>query len=568
MKRPLLSLSVLSLVLAPVLIAAVPRGDAQIARSAAPEAARSPVVDETISNFKRYFRTYKETAVRVEAVLALEGLEDAAVVDTLVPILKDEDDQVVRAAVRVLSKFKERPPVDHMLLILKEEKDEAVRIGMLRALGEGKYADCASGIVPCLADKSKWVKFNALKALRVQADPALAVAIEPLCDDAELAVRCEALESLAALKSELVVPKAIASLNHEEWQVRTSAIQALTKVRSKDAIEPLIKRLVVEQGRLEPELAEALANLTGNEWGADPPKWQAWWSEIKTAETKRIEAWKKNNPNAPVSDYMKIPSDKGGPWALPSPEAIAYLREKKDASTGKGGGKRSKSGVRDFAKIETTSRQIMFVIDCSGSMEAEVTEKERFTDGNYPSFTRMEIVKTELINTIDRLEPFVNFNVLSFATKLKPWKDKLQPANILNKSAAKDWVKGLTAIGGASKEDLAQAGLVGSANLEMGKTATFDALMTALNVKPTGPKTGTYNETKDYAVDVDTIFFLSDGRPTVGVYVDPDDILREVKLANEIRKVVIHTIAIGEFQKDFMKRIAEQNGGIFVDMGK
>src|SRR6185503_8694880 len=219
-------------------------------------------------------------------------------------------------------------------------------IGILRALGEGKYKDCGPGIVPCLTDKAKWVRFNALKALRVQQDPALAVAIEPLCDDAEIAVRCGALEALAELKSELVVPKAIASLNHEEWQVRTSAIQALTKVRSKDAIEPLIKRLVVEQGRLEPEIGEALANLTGNEWGADPPKWLAWWGEIKAAEAKRVEAWKKNNPTAPVADYMKLPSDKGRPWVLPSPEAIAYLREKKVAATGAVKPPHAKSGVR------------------------------------------------------------------------------------------------------------------------------------------------------------------------------------------------------------------------------
>jgi hypothetical protein len=161
----------------------------------------------------------------------------------------------------------------------------------------------------------------------------------------------------------------------------------------------------------------------------------------------------------------------------------------------------------------------------------------------------------------------VNFNILAFATKIDPWKQKLTTASILNKSEAKDWIKGLIAIGGASKEDLASAGFSGSANLEMGKTNTYGALMAALNVK-TGPKTGGNAETKDYKVDVDTIFFLSDGRPTVGDFVDPDDILREVKSANDLRKVVIHTIAIGEFQKDFMKRIAEMNGGVFVDLGK
>jgi hypothetical protein len=42
----------------------------------------------------------------------------------------------------------------------------------------------------------------------------------------------------------------------------------------------------------------------------------------------------------------------------------------------------------------------------------------------------------------------------------------------------------------------------------------------------------------------------------------------EIKTANELRKIVIHTIAIGEFQKDFMKRLAEDNGGVFVDLGR
>ena len=54
----------------------------------------------------------------------------------------------------------------------------------------------------------------------------------------------------------------------------------------------------------------------------------------------------------------------------------------------------------------------------------------------------------------------------------------------------------------------------------------------------------------------------------MGDFIDPADILREVKAANELRKVRIHTLAIGEFEKDFMKQIAEQNNGVFVDLGK
>ena len=115
---------------------------------------------------------------------------------------------------------------------------------------------------------------------------------------------------------------------------------------------------------------------------------------------------------------------------------------------------------------------------------------------------------------------------------------------------------------GSSEEDLARAGLTGAANLEAGKTNTFGALMRALEVSGRGATD------RGYEVAVDTIFFLSDGRPTTGELIDPDDILREVRGANRLRKVVIHTIAIGEFQKQFMKTLATENGGMFVDLGR
>lgn len=495
--------------------------------------------DSVLATFKKYFKTYKETPLRVEAVLSLEGVEEPGVVETLTPILKDAENDVQRAIVRVLAKFKTRPPVDALLALLKSEKNDLVRGGVLEAIAQGKYKDCAPALEACLPDKSWIVRRKALLALAATGDTTIAEKVLPLCDDAEVAVRCDAIETLTTLKSEQVVPKAITGLADADRRVRDVSVKALTKVRHKDAVEPLVQRLAAEEGLLAPDIAEALANLTGKEFGPDPGKWAAWWKEAKPG------------------------------FVLPTPEAIAYLRTKHDASTGKAKSRPDGSGPVVYHGIETASTSILFVIDVSGSMEAEITEKDRFSDGNYPSFQRIDIVKTELMRVVERLESNVNFNIIAFATKVDPWKSKLMPANVLNKSAAKDWVKGLVAIGGASKEDLAQAGLVGSANLEMGKTNTYGALMGALNVK-TGkdaPRTGG-GESKDYKVDVDTIFFLSDGRPTVGDYVDPDDVLREVKAANALRRVKIHTLAIGEFQKDFMKRLAEQNEGTFVDLGK
>jgi hypothetical protein len=473
--------------------------------------------------------------MRVEAVLALEGVDDKAVVDLLVPVLKDPDAEVVRAAVRVLAKLPSPGPIAALFEALKTDKSELVRTGVLRAIGDGKYEGAAAAAQACLADKAWEVRRHALKVLADSKDPAVPPLVVPLLDDPEAAVKGQALETLNALGSDLVIPKACALLNDPVWQVRTSAIAALGKIRMKESVGPLVDRLQVEEGRLVPEILGALRNLTGQEF-VEPSAWRTWWDANK-------------------ANYQ-----------LPTPEAIAYLLGKREATTGKAKWDFQKSGVTEYHGIQTPSRSILFVIDVSGSMEAEVVEKERFSDGNYPSYQRIDIVKTELARTIDRLQPYVNFNVIAFATKVDPWKRKLVPATVLNKSQVKDWIKTLTAIGGASKEDLAGVGLTGAANLEMGKTNTYGAMMTAMGIDPAskGPQTGD----KTYKTDVDTIFFLSDGRPTVGDFVDPEDILREIKAANELRKLVINTIAIGEFQKDFMRRMAEENGGVFVDLGK
>ncbi|MBL8860932.1 MAG: HEAT repeat domain-containing protein [Planctomycetes bacterium] len=491
--------------------------------------------DETTKAFKKYFRTYTDTPSRVEAVLSLEGIDETEVVNLLVPVLRDPETEVVRAAVRVLAKLPSPGTIEALFAAYKSEKNEGGRVGILRAIGEGKYEGALAVATTALSDKSWEVRRRALQIVASVPDPAASAAVVPLLDDAEPAVRGQALETLAALGSDLVVPKACALLSDSVWQVRASAIAALTRIRHQDAVAPLVARLQVEQGVLAPQIVEALSNLTGLEL-VEPVAWKNWWDANKST------------------------------FVLPKAEAIAYMRGKREATTGKAKFEYAKSGVADYHGIQTPSRSVLFVIDVSGSMEAEVVEKERFSDGNYPSFQRIDIVKTELQNTIRRLEPFVNFNIISFATKVEPWKrGRLVPANVLNKSSANDWVKGLYAIGGASKEDLASVGLVGSANLDMGKTNTYGAIMTAMGIDPSkGNQTGA----KDYKTDVDTIFFLSDGRPTVGEFVDPDDILREVKAANELRKITIHTIAIGEFQKDFMRRMAEENGGIFVDLGK
>ena len=54
----------------------------------------------------------------------------------------------------------------------------------------------------------------------------------------------------------------------------------------------------------------------------------------------------------------------------------------------------------------------------------------------------------------------------------------------------------------------------------------------------------------------------------MGKVIDQHEIRAEVKRINKVRKIVLHTIAIGDFQKNFMKALAKDNGGVYVDLGK
>ncbi|MEM1452326.1 MAG: HEAT repeat domain-containing protein [Planctomycetota bacterium] len=495
--------------------------------------AAAPADDEIVREFKKYFRKYKDPAARVEAVLALLGAEEPGVVDVLVPVLGDKDVDVARAAAQVLASFETRPPVDRLIARLEKEKKEPVRVGLLEAMRAGGYGELGEPVLEALEDKGWAVRRHAVLALAAAGDASVSPSIAPLGEDGEPAVRCAVLDSLAALGADETVTVATAHIADEAWQVRSSAIKALGVVRRTESIPVLIERFDVEEGRLRVDLGDALLNLTAKTYGTRVELWKRFWDSY--------------------GDRFQIPTD----------EELAKLR----AAQAEAKKRYSIDNASAFVGIETPSRSLLFVIDVSGSMENLVVEREKFAGGDYPSWSRMDIVKTELARTIEGLEPYVKFGIVSFATDTKRWKKKLVPANVINKSSALDWVKRLEPIGGNSKLDLAEAGLTGAANLEAGKTNTYGALAEALGID-LGKGKAKGGSKEKYLGEVDTVFFLSDGRPTAGKYIEYREILDRIREGNLLRKVVLHTIAIGNFEKGFMRQLAEQNGGVFVDLGK
>jgi len=152
---------------------------------------------------------------------------------------------------------------------------------------------------------------------------------------------------------------------------------------------------------------------------------------------------------------------------------------------------------------------------------------------------RLETAQKELQQVLERLPATTKFDVVTFSDAAQAWAGKLGFATPETVRRAVRFVERLEVVNG---------------------TNTYDALRRALEDE-----------------EADTVFFLSDGSPTVGPVVDPEQILTDVRERNRWRRVRIHTIALtrGEapavFQASedpvaaasFMRRLAKENDGEF-----
>ena len=93
----------------------------------------------------------------------------------------------------------------------------------------------------------------------------------------------------------------------------------------------------------------------------------------------------------------------------------------------------------------------------------------------------------------------------------------------------------------------------------VGGTNLFGALRTALEVA--GADGG--DEFADPPID--TIFLLTDGRPSIGVTTDADAILEFVDDRNRSAGIVIHTIGLSGAQDAYLLgELARRSGGTYV----
>ncbi len=177
-----------------------------------------------------------------------------------------------------------------------------------------------------------------------------------------------------------------------------------------------------------------------------------------------------------------------------------------------------------FFGIQIVSERVLFIIDVSGSMAEPLRAK---TVSDKPA-TRMEVAKKELRDAIGGLPDGAIFNIVPFSGSAMSWQDGGGvPASEETRADAQDWLTLLDASGG---------------------TNLYDALQYALDDP-----------------DVDTIYLLSDGEPSIGDLIDPQLIRDDIAERNKNRGIEIHSIAIGTGLQ-VLEWLAEDSGGSYFEV--
>ncbi|MEZ6008754.1 MAG: VWA domain-containing protein [Planctomycetota bacterium] len=304
-----------------------------------------------------------------------------------------------------------------------------------------------------------------------------------------------------------------------DWSIQLQAVQLVQYRAYKPAVPHLINALGKAGPRLAQAIGAALKDLTGENFEPFPDVWAKWWEEHRADFEAGVEVTGRHVEKFEPTHFYGLPIH---------------------------------------------SDRIIFVIDISNSMKLKTengnpAEKWKAppptTGGDAPppppppeeilSGPKIDVAKHELKKAIEKLPPETTFTIIAFNGGATAWKDDLLAATDKNKQDAFTWVRALkpyssTYIEGALRRAFQIAGVIDV-------------------------------DDKYVTQRADTIVLMSDGAPTDSdprkpKNADPDALLALVREWNKNQKVVIHTIGVDMLEYiDFLKKLAEQNGGTYLD---
>ncbi len=452
----------------------------------------------------------------------------AAIEKSLEPLRETYD----RAAKALVQAMKGNPSVLPAATVQSEEKARReLQAASANAFGESRVLEaCSRGLAAQLAvltgdarnaavelvagaiakEADSEVEARLVQSLGGVADEPARTVLRGIAEKAgDLRARLAALDALAGNGGDdPTVDLAVTTLLKDaDWRVRAAAMRFLVLVPRKAAVPALIASLSVEVGRLVDDAERSLSELTGQSFHGDAKLWKEWWAANEATFDPRARA-----------DTAGAVANAAKPDA-PAPERVS------------------------FYGIQTRSQRVLFVVDRSGSMDEPLSGDKRAkpdkpdkTDKAGKSGTKMAAAKAELKASLAGFHDGDHFNIITYSTDVTRWQRRMVERSDKTARAAQAWVD----------KDV----------MPLGGTNVYDALREAFQLAGIGAVD------KAYEAGVDTIFFLTDGKPSVGEVIDPNEILVRVREWNRLSRIVIHTIGVGKDQDEvFLRRLAEENGG-------
>ena len=485
--------------------------------------------DAAIKEFESFYKDRNEF-VRKAAVEGLIGVDHQDVTRRLIEVLGDKSKVVREAAIIALGTQKNMLGASELVQrVWKGRKDEE-RIAILKAF-ETSQPDNAFNIIIELLDEKNWLlRLAAIQCLTTYGDRegATTGAILPLAEDKEPLIRLAVMQAFEKLGNPHSYRPALKALEDSDWRIQAAAIKLCVRGRWKAAIQPLINILKQEEGRLQDDATTALQEITDRDAVGNPDKWQAWWDRVK--------------------DGYRVPTLKE-----------IKERKRRESEHRVGYDRPRESDYPPYHGIKTRSRRLLFVLDVSSSMAEHVVlprrdrkALEHFNEryGHLNSTIKIDIAREELINMVAGLKSYAKFNIVTFNSDVKRWQKKMVKASGGNRSKAIKYLARLTPTG------------LASSGPGRGATNTFEALNASF-----GLFKGDEFDKKTFKTDADTVFFLSDGQPSVGRITQPQELLDYFLTVNKRAELVFHTISFGASNRALMEAIANSSGGQAVRIG-
>ena len=351
-------------------------------------------------------------------------------------------------------------------------------------------------------------------AMLVQAAASSLVAVDQSKETAA------SLQALLKKAQKETAPIALGALNQllaedPEW---LQQLLALTESKRASIRSAALRALTTSKGSAEGTFEAAKKNLTVREWSVRAAAIELLMAiRAKDAPPLLIAILDKETARMQEDVRTALRNLTGLQFATKrewqqwwSKEGATFEPRKSPAATPKRG---DDNRTASYWNIPVHSERCTFVIDASGSMA------QPFGTG---SGTRLDEAKRQLGRVFETLPKKSKINVITFAGGTAPLFSKLSSLGKKQRKAAAGFVSDMQS---------------------KGPTNVHEALAAAFADQET-----------------DTIFLLTDGRPSVGPIVDPNQLADEVARWNFSRSIRIHTIAIGA-KSDFLARLAKDSGG-------